>query len=781
MTRLQFEAFPRALDANGDAISGAQLGVYAAGTTTPIMIYSDDAMEVPLANPVAADAAGFFPEIHLAPGVHKIRVLDASGTLLREHDNVTTGVTVLPQFLTVDAGEVATALTSAQAAATEADANADLAGARATAALAAQQNAIAAAETSGEMEYYDTRADAVTGADPEETIVMIFADESYGGARTLNRVEAGSIVKKVTLSVDHILLEDFGVTTAATRGGATTDYTTEVQAALTAAAGKRLVFTGWVKITDQVVAPGRAYITVAGGRNDGGLVIDAADFNMSADSVFVAGDATSLEPCALGEFALSCVQPSAPANRAALNEYPLLVDATSLPRFRFDALRLEAGWDGISGGGTNIGGMKWGLIECSCFNTNVDVQQALDFNHIGTIHCWPFGFASNSNLTDLFYDGDTVALNTLDVDDLTVANLQYFRSKIVTGNDGANAHPVKILSATGDRSGASLDLSGYTQISLLTCYATDATPVSKDLVARQGRHTVSQILIRSTSEGAVTVMSGAELNIIGGSITNLNQGRVPVIVESGGALNVTSLTCDWPTATARGVSAPFFKQEAGGEMQLRGVRVSGAYTVPSQFLVQFEDDQEGNYLDARGIDPHFVRWGLGSSSVASAVIPGDWGLGTYITEGQERRTSRAGSGADLKYIDSKDTATGWGLGLFKSRGTPDNPTVPSLSDVVGDIRFGAWDGDSYTVGAFFRASISGSISDGITPMTLAIQMRDASGTFLNVATFSADGARFPAGLKVPNLPAYADDAAAGADGLTAGDIYRTGSDIKVKL
>lgn len=64
----------RAYDGNGDPVSGALLSVYNAGTTTPVTVYSDQALTTPITP--AANAAGAFPDIYLPAGRYKISVVD---------------------------------------------------------------------------------------------------------------------------------------------------------------------------------------------------------------------------------------------------------------------------------------------------------------------------------------------------------------------------------------------------------------------------------------------------------------------------------------------------------------------------------------------------------------------------------------------------------------------------------------------------------------------------------------------------------------------------------
>lgn len=80
--------FIRALDANGDAVSGGQLAVFEAGTTTPVTTYSDRELTTAQAQPLIANSAGEFAQSFVASGIYKIRVSDADGVTLYENDNV---------------------------------------------------------------------------------------------------------------------------------------------------------------------------------------------------------------------------------------------------------------------------------------------------------------------------------------------------------------------------------------------------------------------------------------------------------------------------------------------------------------------------------------------------------------------------------------------------------------------------------------------------------------------------------------------------------------------
>ncbi len=85
--QLFYLPFRPAIDANGLTVPGAQLFFYATGTTTPVSVYSDASLTVPLSNPVEANAAGRWPEIYLDDAnVYRMVLKDGNGVTLDEAD-----------------------------------------------------------------------------------------------------------------------------------------------------------------------------------------------------------------------------------------------------------------------------------------------------------------------------------------------------------------------------------------------------------------------------------------------------------------------------------------------------------------------------------------------------------------------------------------------------------------------------------------------------------------------------------------------------------------------
>ncbi|MET1083772.1 MAG: tail fiber domain-containing protein [Burkholderiales bacterium] len=89
MAQLFTTPFQTTLDANANAVSGAQLQFYVSGTNTPTPVYADAELTTPLASPVIADSAGRFVPIYLNPQIkYRVVVADASGAVIRDVDPI---------------------------------------------------------------------------------------------------------------------------------------------------------------------------------------------------------------------------------------------------------------------------------------------------------------------------------------------------------------------------------------------------------------------------------------------------------------------------------------------------------------------------------------------------------------------------------------------------------------------------------------------------------------------------------------------------------------------
>lgn len=77
-------------DENGNPAAGAKAYFYAAGTSTPVDVYSNSTLATAYTQPVVADSEGRFPTIYAASGVYKVKVTDSANVdLFPEIDQLT--------------------------------------------------------------------------------------------------------------------------------------------------------------------------------------------------------------------------------------------------------------------------------------------------------------------------------------------------------------------------------------------------------------------------------------------------------------------------------------------------------------------------------------------------------------------------------------------------------------------------------------------------------------------------------------------------------------------
>ncbi len=85
---LNIEAAKRARDGNGDPAPRARLHIYASGKDTLCPIYQDAGLTLTTANPMIADANGFFAPCYLVDGAYRVSVVSERGADLFLADDV---------------------------------------------------------------------------------------------------------------------------------------------------------------------------------------------------------------------------------------------------------------------------------------------------------------------------------------------------------------------------------------------------------------------------------------------------------------------------------------------------------------------------------------------------------------------------------------------------------------------------------------------------------------------------------------------------------------------
>lgn len=120
------------------------------------------------------------------------------------------------------------------------------------------------------------------------------------------------------------------------------------------------------------------------------------------------------------------------------------------------------------------------------------------------------------------------------------------------------------------------------------------------------------------------------------------------------------------------------------------------------------------------------------------------------------------------------------IDLCKTRGTSANShTVLQDDDTVGGIFFAGSDGTDYAQAAQIEAFVDGTPGNNDLPGRLVFSTTPSgAGNALARMTIKNDGTiNFP----VTNIQNFADDSYAAAGGLAVGDVYRTGSVLKIRV
>ncbi len=176
-------AFPTqtftAWDANGDPVAGAKASIFEAGTSTPLVVYTDTALATPHAVPMVADGNGVFAPIYISgPDEIKIDVTDASDVQLPGYpvDNITgtpigglaASAIVFAPTSTLAAVEVQTAIESLDTLTQR------------------TKNRMIEAETAGSSDAYTLDAVGTITAYADGDIFVLRANRDNTGAVTLN-------------------------------------------------------------------------------------------------------------------------------------------------------------------------------------------------------------------------------------------------------------------------------------------------------------------------------------------------------------------------------------------------------------------------------------------------------------------------------------------------------------------------------------------------------------------------------------------------------------------
>jgi hypothetical protein len=446
----------------------------------------------------------------------------------------------------------------------------------------------------GDVETYTTRAELVSAV---AAGFVARAGSLVFDGRSLYRGVVGSTLIADLGGLEPFgthTLEHWGVTTSLTKTGATTDFTTQVQAAMTGTQGE-LLFTGWVKITDKVTLPAACNPRMGPGRARAGLVA-RTDFNLSATAVL---EVASGEPGPLiTSLGMWFEQPAAPANRGELIAYPPALDMSTAPRTKINELRIEAAIDGLRING-NAGGSSFGSLELGCFGNNVFVNGPADFVKSESIRVWPFGIASNAFYTAIFYDGTTRAIVLQDCDGWDCSKFSSFRAAVEIEKSVDGLIPYKFGNLSLDGDGARLlQKQGGTQIG--NVYSSKSTaPTAASIDVTGGRLMIGNLSLGGGEAVGIDVTGGL-CQINGGEIFINSTSKIGARVSAGTLVLGDTVRLRW---SGGALSAALVQQSGTGILRSNAYVSSG---MTASTVMTVGTDVAGNMINGAVLKPHSV-------------------------------------------------------------------------------------------------------------------------------------------------------------------------------
>jgi len=443
---------------------------------------------------------------------------------------------------------------------------------------------------------FASRSDAEAATIPNTTRhieVRGYASENDGGEARYTRVGM--------LPADGLGFQDAsggfwtlaGKTVTARQAGAVGNGSVDDTAALRRAINSgRNVFveTGNYYITNLLRIETSFQRIIGDGRGKTNFRVDS-NFNMSAGGIFK----IERSFVTLQDFAIKFDQTGV-SNRAQLRQYPPAVHMVDQTRVRLTNLRFESCYDGVLATG-NTGGAIFNDIECGCLNVGFRFGGALDSVEMRNCRVWPYEFAGNQELFDIYSDGNTIGFRIGQVDDLKMTNITPFRVKMIfegtVNHEGITEVPfgtIQGLALDGFNSSVIMNAG---EITISSLYATTNIANDTFFTVNGGFLALSDFSFESNNLANVPMV-----NVKGNQATCMVQnGRVflgpspnsEAFRVSAGRLSVSSVRFTINASTTRTVPAI---RQTGGQLACYGNITNGpaANTTGTFIRVQTNGD-----------------------------------------------------------------------------------------------------------------------------------------------------------------------------------------------
>jgi len=422
------------------------------------------------------------------------------------------------------------------------------------------------------------------------------------------------------LAVAPVYLEHYGVVTSASAAGASTDYSTELQAALDATSGD-LHCTGWAYTSSGLSWPDYCGFKIVGDIESGGIVTDSA----IGTATNLVDFGTGLGP-SIDSLHLWFRQAAGITLRAQLYDHLPLVSFDDASRGNIRHLRISQASKGITAqdgvGGSNPGGWKIQVAEIGAFESPFVTDGGLDFIKIDNVHVWPFGISSDADLMGIWSDGAATGSQIISADGLMIDTFASFQMPLEVGEAASATILPFILGLQLDGDASRLIFKGGRSV-ISALYSTKTTPSATTIVVEGGTHHLNMPHLIGGEDNMTEVQSGAELNVNGGYLRqHLSANKRGGVVKSGGVLRFKGTHFDFPTGAG---TVPFIEQESGGILVVDGCTAPPSNATARSEVVKYNSDVQGNYLDGESLYPHgctfTANWTTGYYRAGRVVAP----------------------------------------------------------------------------------------------------------------------------------------------------------------
>ncbi|MGA4551031.1 hypothetical protein [Methylorubrum aminovorans] len=289
------------------------------------------------------------------------------------------------------------------------------------------------------------------------------------------------------------------------------------------------------------------------------------------------GDSSGLDG-----FEIRFMQPERPDGRDAIIKYPPAVDFSVATRFKIGTLRVSGAWNGLRAVG-NAGGFSADLLEIGAYRQGIILDGLLEFAHVNSLHCWPFGLHTDTQ-REIYYDKTTICAEFGAIDGLDIKSLNAFASSVYSnrnGNSGA-ARQIGMMQLDGD--GARLKNDGgdfqFGMISSTKGVSPDPIPV---LWNTSGTITIGSLRLWGASTKSYVINTAGTLVVNGGSFEHI--GDSPALQVTGGTAIVTGVRLSPLQGSTR--TQPYLLANKGGCLIAKANTVT---TAGSGDLVSLESD-----------------------------------------------------------------------------------------------------------------------------------------------------------------------------------------------